>query len=70
MRKDTGASDSGYCRRKAAECAIRAEQASDRDIQEFFVRMRGVWTAVAERYDLADSVEGQKLSPGKVILPS
>ena len=46
--------DSGYCRRQAAECAARAEQASDREIQEFFVRMRRVWIAVADRFDVVD----------------
>ena len=47
--------DSGYCRRQAAECAVRAREASDREIREFFVRMRGVWTAVADRFDGVDS---------------
>jgi hypothetical protein len=52
--------DSGYCRRQAAECAARAEQASDKEIQEFFVRMRGVWNAVADRYDVVNSPDRQK----------
>jgi hypothetical protein len=52
--------DSGYCRRKAAECAVRAEEASDKEIQEFFLRMRGVWTAVADRFDVANSPDAQK----------
>jgi hypothetical protein len=47
--------DSGYCRRQAAQCAARAEEASDREIQEFFVRMRRVWIAVADRFDVVDS---------------
>ena len=54
--------DSGYCRRQAAECAARAEQASDREIQEFFVRMRRVWMAVADRFDVVDSSDGRKLA--------
>ena len=52
--------DSGYCRRQAAECAVRAEEASDREIQEFFVRMRRVWSAVADRFDVANSPDQQK----------
>ena len=52
--------DSGYCRRQAAECAARAEQASDREIQEFFVRMRRVWIAVADRFDVVDSPDSRK----------
>jgi hypothetical protein len=55
--------DSGYCRRQAAECAARAEQASDREIQEFFVRMRRVWIAVADRFDVVDSPDSQKAAP-------
>jgi len=50
-------SDSGYCRRQAAECAVRAREASDREIREFFVRMRGVWTAAADRFDGADAAK-------------
>jgi hypothetical protein len=52
--------DSGYCRRQAAECAVRAEEASDREIREFFVRMRRVWIAMADRFDTAAYPDGQK----------
>jgi hypothetical protein len=52
--------DSGYFRRQAAECAVRAEEASDREIQEFFVRMRRVWIAMADRFDTAASPDAQK----------
>jgi hypothetical protein len=52
--------DSGYCRRQAAAYAVRAEEASDREIQEFFVRMRRVWIAVADRFDVVDSPDRQK----------
>lgn len=57
--------DSGYCRRQAAECAVRAEQASDREIQEFFVRMRGVWTAVADRFDVVNPPDSPKAAQRK-----
>lgn len=60
--------DSGYCRRQAAECAVRAEEASDREIHEFFVRMRRVWIEVADRFDVVDSADGQKAGSGAVQL--
>jgi hypothetical protein len=52
--------DSGYCRRQADECAVRAQEASDKEIQAFFVRMRGVWIAVADRFDVANPQDRQK----------
>ncbi len=52
--------DIGYCRRKAAECAVRAQEASDTEIHEFFIRMRDVWTAVANRFDVVDPPDGRK----------
>lgn len=60
--------DSGYFRRQAAECAVRAEEASDREIQEFFVRMRRVWIAMADRFDVVDSPDRQKAGNGAVQL--
>jgi hypothetical protein len=59
-REAAMSNDSGYFRRQAAECAVRAEEASDREIQEFFVRMRRVWIAMADRFDTAASADGQK----------
>jgi hypothetical protein len=60
--------DSGYFRRQAAECAVRAEEASDREIREFFVRMRRVWIAMADRFDVVDSPDRQKAGSGAVQL--
>jgi hypothetical protein len=61
--------DSGYCRRQAAECAVRAEEASDKEIQAFFVRMRGVWTAVADRFDAAHPSDAQKPAQREATRP-
>jgi len=60
--------DSGYCRRQAAACAVRAEEASDREIREFFLRMRRVWIAVADRFDGVDSPDRQKSASAAVQL--
>ena len=58
--------DIGFCRRKAAECAVRAEEASDTEIHEFFIRMRDVWMAVANRFDLVDSPDGRTAAQGEL----
>jgi hypothetical protein len=57
--------DLGYCRRKAAECAERAEETSDTEIHEFLIRMRDVWIAAANRFDLADSSDERKSVAGE-----
>jgi hypothetical protein len=41
----------GYCRQKAAECAARAEQATDKDTRELFLRFRNSWLSAAKRYE-------------------
>jgi hypothetical protein len=56
--------DLGYCRRKAAECAERAKETSDSEIHEFFIRMRDVWIAAANRFDMADSADERKSAAG------
>jgi hypothetical protein len=56
--------DLGYCRRKAAECAERAEKASDTQIHEFLIRMRDAWTAAANRFDLAGTSDERKSAQG------
>ena len=56
--------DPGYCRRKAAECAERAEKTSDTDIHEYLIRMRDVWIAAANRFDSAESSDERKSAQG------
>lgn len=56
--------DPGYCRRKAAECAERAEKTSDTDIHEYLIRMRDVWIAAANRFDSAVSSDERKSAQG------
>jgi hypothetical protein len=41
----------GYCRQKAAECAARAQEATDRDTRELFLRFRDSWLSAAKRYE-------------------
>ena len=41
----------GYCRQKAAEFAARAEQATDKDTRELFLRFRNSWLSAAKRYE-------------------
>jgi hypothetical protein len=41
----------GYCRQKAAECAARAEQATDKDMRALFLRVRDSWLSAAKRYE-------------------
>jgi hypothetical protein len=41
----------GYCRQKAAECAARAEEATDKDTRELFIRFRDSWLSAANRYE-------------------
>src|SRR5262249_25369480 len=51
----------GYCRQKAAECAARAQDATDRDTRELFIRFRNSWLRAANRY--------QTLSPHQAAPP-
>jgi hypothetical protein len=41
----------GYCRQKAAECATRAEEATDKDTRALFLRFRDSWLGAARRYE-------------------
>jgi hypothetical protein len=41
----------GYCRQKAAECAARAQEATDKDTRELFIRFRDSWLNAAKRYE-------------------
>jgi len=41
----------GYCRQKAAECAARAEEATDKDTRALFLKFRDSWLSAAKRYE-------------------
>ena len=56
--------DPGYCRRKAAECAERAEKTSDTEIHEYLIRMRDVWIAAANRFEFGGVLGRTEVSPG------
>jgi hypothetical protein len=43
----------GYCWEKAAECARRAEEATDKETRELFIRFRDRWINAANRYQSA-----------------
>ena len=45
----------GYCRQKAAECAARAQEATDRDTRELFLRFRNSWLSAAKQYESSDA---------------
>jgi hypothetical protein len=46
----------GYCRQKAAECAARAQEATDKDTRKLFLRFRDSWLNAAKRYESATAV--------------
>jgi len=52
----------GYCRQKAAECAARAEEATDKDTRALFLRFRDSWLNAAKRYESSDAA-GPNESP-------
>ena len=41
----------GYCRQKAAECAARVQEATDKETRELFLRFRDSWLSAARRYE-------------------
>src|SRR5215831_7723425 len=41
----------GYCRQKAAECAARAQEATDKETRALFLRFRDSWLSAARRYE-------------------
>jgi hypothetical protein len=45
----------GYCRQKAAECATRAEEATDKDTRALFLRFRDSWLGAAKQYESSDA---------------
>jgi len=59
----------GYCWQKAAEYAARAEEASDKETRELFIRFRNFWTSAAKSHDSsrpADGVKAASLRPSSV----
>ena len=46
----------GYCRQKAAECAARAQEATDKDTRALFLRFRDSWLNAAKRYESSTAV--------------
>jgi hypothetical protein len=54
----------GYCRQKAAECAARAQEATDRDTRELFLKFRNSWLSAARRYEsLPPTAPGETTQP-------
>ena len=45
----------GYCRQQAAECAARAQEATDKDTRELFLRFRNSWLSAARQYESSDA---------------
>jgi hypothetical protein len=50
----------GYCWHKAAECAARAEEATDKETRELFIQFRNSWINAANRYQSAGEVAAAK----------
>jgi hypothetical protein len=46
-----------YAWKKAAECAARADETSDKDIRIFFTKLRDSWISVANRHELLESMD-------------
>jgi hypothetical protein len=55
----------GYCWQKAAEYAARAQEASDKETRELFIRFRNAWLSAAQRYQASSSapVAGTSAQP-------
>jgi hypothetical protein len=54
----------GYCRQKAAECAVRAQEAADKDTRALFIRFRDSWLNAATRYE-----SSRATAPGEAAEP-
>ena len=42
---------------KALECQGRADEATDRDVHDFFCRLRDSWIRAANRHEIIDGAE-------------
>jgi hypothetical protein len=50
----------GYCWHKAAEYAARAEEASDKETRELFIRFRNSWTSAAKSHESSRPADAAK----------
>ena len=54
----------GYCRQKAAGCAARAEEATDKETRALFLKFRNSWISAADRYEaLGAAAAGKTAEP-------
>ena len=53
----------GYCWHKAAEYAARAEEASDKETRELFIRFRNQWTNAARRHESSPAPDVANATP-------
>jgi hypothetical protein len=56
-----------YAWKKAAECAARADETSDKDIRLFFMKLRDSWISVANRHELLESMADPLANPQRPI---
>src|SRR6266540_7516568 len=57
-------------RHKAAECATRAEEATDKETRELFIRFRNWWIDAANRYQSAGAgAAGKRINPPPSFAP-
>jgi hypothetical protein len=54
----------GYCRQQAAECAARAQEATDKQTRELFLRFRDSWLSAARRYETSTAAAPDE-GPGR-----
>jgi len=55
-----------YAWKRAAEFGARAEEASDPDLREFFVRLRDSWISTANRYELIEAIDERQSVDGHI----
>jgi hypothetical protein len=48
--------------RTAAECAARADETTDIEVKEFFIKRRNAWIEAANRFELLGFTEEQCIS--------
>jgi hypothetical protein len=61
----------GYCRQKAAECAARAQEATDKETRALFLRFRDSWLGAARRYESSSAAgETAERQPSSAPAPS
>jgi len=60
----------GYCRQKAAECAARAQEATDKETRELFLRFRDSWLSAARRYESSPTAAPVRSEGGRRSRPT